>query len=192
MDYINSLVEWSTEFISDGGLFFGFFLVFIECFIPALPLSVFVALNVNAFGFFIGILISWIATSLGSFICYTLFKLFKKKIVVLLPKRKYLNKINSGIEKFKTIRFTQLVLILTLPFTPSFLINILSGLSGMSKEKFVIAILIGKLFEIIFWGYIGKSLIDSLTDIKSLIYIFVTLIVSYIISKIVSKKMNIE
>ena len=62
----------------------------------------------------------------------------------------------------------------------------------MSKEKFVIAILIGKLFEIIFWGYIGKSLIDSLTDIKSFIYIFVTLIVSYIISKIVSKKMNIE
>lgn len=192
MELINSLVDWSTEFISDGGVLFGFFMVFLECFIPALPLSVFVALNVNAFGFFIGTFISWIATSLGSIICYTLYKLFKKKLLVLLPKRKYLHKINANIEKFKKIKFTQLVLILTLPFTPSFLINILGGLSEMSKEKFITAILIGKMFEIIFWGYIGKSLIESLTDIESLIYIIFTLIIAYIISKIVSKKMNIE
>lgn len=192
MKLINSLVDWSTTFISDGGVLFGFFIVFLESFIPALPLSVFVALNVNAFGFFIGIFISWIATSLGSIICYSLYKLFKEKLVILLPKRKYLHKINSGIEKFKSIKFTQLVLILTLPFTPSFLINILGGLSGMSKEKFIIAVLIGKLFEIIFWGYIGMSLIDSLGDAKSLIYILSTLIIAYIISKVISKKLNIE
>ena len=192
MELINSFVDWSTNFISDGGVLFGFFVVFLESFIPALPLSVFVALNVNAFGFFIGIFISWIATSLGSIICYSLYKLFKEKLVILLPKRKYLHKINSGIEKFKSIKFTQLVLILTLPFTPSFLINILGGLSGMSKEKFIIAVLIGKLFEIIFWGYIGMSLIDSLGDAKSLIYILSTLIIAYIISKVISKKLNIE
>ena len=192
MKLINSLVDWSTTFISDGGVLFGFFIVFLESFVPALPLSVFVALNVNAFGFFIGIFISWIATSLGSIICYSLYKLFKEKLVMLLPKRKYLHKINSGIEKFKSIKFTQLVLILTLPFTPSFLINILGGLSGMSKEKFIIAVLIGKLFEIIFWGYIGMSLIDSLGDAKSLIYILSTLTIAYIISKIISKKLNIE
>lgn len=192
MELINSLVIWSTEFISDGGVLFGFFIVFLECFIPALPLSVFVALNVNAFGFFVGTFISWIATSLGSIICYTLYKLFKKKLMIILPKRKYLHEINVSIEKFKKVKFTQLVLILTLPFTPSFLINILGGLSGMPKEKFVTAILIGKLFEITFWGYIGKSLIESLTDIESLIYILFTLVFAYIVSKIISKKMNIE
>jgi len=192
LELINSLVIWSTEFISDGGVLFGFFIVFLECFIPALPLSVFVALNVNAFGFFVGTFISWIATSLGSIICYTLYKLFKKKLMILLPKRKYLHEINVSIEKFKKVKFTQLVLILTLPFTPSFLINILGGLSGMPKEKFVTAILIGKLFEITFWGYIGKSLIKSLTDIESLIYILFTLVFAYIVSKIISKKMNIE
>ena len=62
----------------------------------------------------------------------------------------------------------------------------------MPKEKFVTAILIGKMFEITFWGYIGKSIIDSLTDIKSLIYILFTLVIAYIVSKIVSKKLNIE
>jgi len=192
LELIDSLVKWSTDFICDGGIPFGFFIVFLECFIPALPLSVFVALNVNAFVFFIGTFISWIATSSGSVICYTLYKLFKEKLFILLPKRKYLHMINSGIEKFKSIKFTQLVLILTLPFTPSFLINILAGLSGMSKDKFIISVLIGKLFEVIFWGYIGKSLIESLGDIRSLAYILITLVIAYIISKIISKKMNIE
>ena len=101
-------------------------------------------------------------------------------------------KSRSRIEKFKNIRFSELVLILTLPFTPSFLINILSGVSSMSNKKFVGAILIGKFFSIIFWGYIGKSIISSITDIKSIVYIVSTLLLAYIISKIVSKKLNIE
>jgi len=58
VNIINYIIDYSTNFISTGGILFGFLLVFIECFIPALPLSVFVALNVNAFGIFIGILIS--------------------------------------------------------------------------------------------------------------------------------------
>ena len=57
MDIVNTIIDYSTNFMSIGGVPFGFFLVFIESFIPILPLSVFVALNVNAFGFFIGILI---------------------------------------------------------------------------------------------------------------------------------------
>ena len=84
------------------------------------------------------------------------------------------------------------MLIITLPFTPSFLVNILAGLARVSKEKFITALLIGKVFVVIFWGYIGKSILESFTDIKSIIYIVVALVIAYIISKIVSHKMNIE
>ena len=66
MDIVAYIIENSTKYIESGGLLFGFLLVFLECFIPALPLSVFVALNVNAFGFFVGCLISWIATCTGN------------------------------------------------------------------------------------------------------------------------------
>ena len=45
---------------------------------------------------------------------------------------------------------------------------------------------------ITFWGYIGKSLIESLTDIKALIFVGIILALAYLLSKIVSKKMNIE
>lgn len=192
LEIINFIVEYSTKFIETGGLPFGFLLVFIECFIPALPLSVFVALNVNAFGVFLGILISWIATCLGSLSCYMLFSLLEEKVISRLLKNKTRETIKKGIDKFKTIGFSELVLIITLPFTPSFLVNILGGLAGVSKEKFISAILIGKVFTVVFWGYIGKSFIESLTDFKSLIYIVVALVVAYVISKIVSRKMNIE
>ncbi|MCI8569239.1 MAG: TVP38/TMEM64 family protein [Bacilli bacterium] len=192
MEIINYIIDYSTKFIATGGIPFGFLLVFIECFIPALPLSVFVALNVNAFGVFIGTLISWIATCLGSFLCYLLFSFLEEKFISKWFNNKTKKLITKGTLKFKTIGFSELVLIITLPFTPSFLVNILSGIAGVSKEKFISALLIGKVFTIIFWGYIGKSFIESITDISSIFYIIIALIISYILSKIVSRKMNIE
>ena len=192
MHVVEYIIDHSTEFVSSGGILFGFFLVFLECFIPALPLSVFVTLNINAFGFFIGILISWIATCLGSILCYLFFSFIKGKFTDKFLSRKMISRIKKTIDRFKKITFTELVLLITLPFTPSFIVNIVSGLSGVSKEKFIIAILIGKVFMVTFWGYIGKSLIDSLTDIKSIIYIVIALIIAYVISKIVSRKMEIE
>lgn len=192
MHVVEYLIENSTNFIESGGIIFGFFLVFLECFIPALPLSVFVTLNINAFGFFIGILISWIATCIGSIICYLIFYFIGNKLTEKFLSKRIIRKINKAVVSFKKIKFTELVLLITLPFTPSFLINIICGLSCMNKEKFILSIIIGKVFMVTFWGYIGKSLIDSLTDIKSIIFIGIALIIAYIISKIVSRKMNIE
>ena len=96
------------------------------------------------------------------------------------------------IPKISNIRFSSLVLLITLPFTPASLINILSGMAGISKKKFLAALLIGKVFSTTFWGYIGKSLIESVTDLTTLIYIGIALLVAYVLSKIVSKRMNIE
>ena len=192
MDVIQYAIGNSTDLISNGGIIVGFLLVFIECFIPALPLSVFVALNVNAFGFLVGVLLSWIATCLGSYLCYVFFRFVGTKVSEKFLNRKTIQKVKKAIDKFQEIKFTELVLVITLPFTPSFLVNILSGLTKIPREKFISALLIGKFFSIIFWGYIGKSILESLTDLKSIIYIVVTLILAYVISKIVSRKMHIE
>jgi uncharacterized membrane protein YdjX (TVP38/TMEM64 family) len=191
MDVVHYIVDYSTNFIATGGICFGFFLVFIECFIPILPLSVFIALNVNAFGLFTGILISWIATSLGSFLCYLFFSFIEKKMVTKILNKKLLMKVKRGIDTFQTISFSKLVLLITLPFTPAFLINIIGGLARIPKEKFLFALLIGKVFSTTFWGYIGKSLLASLTNIYAILFIAVTLIVAYAISWFVSRKFNI-
>ena len=192
MDTINYIIDFSTNFISTGGIVFAFFLVFIECLIPILPLSVFIALNVNAFGLFVGVLISWIATCLGSYVCYSFFYAIEKRVSKRIIGKRYLEKENDKISHFKNISFTKLVLIITLPFTPSFFINLICGYTKISKEKYIIALLIGKVFSVTFWGYIGKTLIESLTDVKALIYVFITLIVAYVISKIINKVLNVE
>lgn len=192
MDIVYNMIDYSTKFITTGGIPFGFFLVFIECFIPILPLGVFVTLNVKAFGFLVGIIISWLATSIGSFLCYLLFTLLEEKVIEKYLRRKTIKRIQKGINKFNNISFSGLVLLITLPFTPSCLVNILCGLTKMSKKKFMAAILIGKIFSITFWAYIGKSILESITDIKSIVFIALALLIAYIISKIVNKKFEIE
>ena len=81
MELINAFVDFSTKFISSGGVLYGFLLVLLESAIPALPLGVFVALNVNAFGMFMGIFISWVATCLGCFLSYSLFYYLSNKYI---------------------------------------------------------------------------------------------------------------
>ena len=192
MDIITSFVDFSTNFISSGGILFGFLLVLIESFIPVLPLAVFVALNTNAFGPVLGITISWIATCTGCFLSYLLFYHLSDKYLYRIFRGKYKKKVKRGVKKIKNISFSGLVLLVALPFTPAFLINIICGVAEVSKRKFVASILIGKIFMVIFWGYVGKSIIESMTDIMTIIIVCIMLLVAYIISKIVSKRFNID
>lgn len=192
LNLINEFVEFSTEVISNGGFLFGILLIILESLIPMLPLCVFVALNINAFGLLNGIILSWTATCLGSYIAYLIFFHLSNDFIYKHIGKKLKQKVDKGRNAFRNISFTNLVLLVTLPFTPSFLINILAGVSGMNMKKFLTAIAMGKLFMIIFWGFVGKSFIESMTDLKTIIILLIMLSLAYILSKIVSKKTNIE
>lgn len=192
MEYITELINKSTDLIASGGLLVGFLLVLLEAFLPMLPLGVFVSLNINAFGFLPGVTISWIANVIGSYIAYLFFCFISNKFLYKFLKNKTIEKIDKKLHEFNKIPFTHLVLILTLPFTPSCFVNLLAGISDVSKQKYLFSLIIGKAFMITFWGYIGKSLIESITDIKAIVFILIILGLAYLISKIVSKKMDIE
>lgn len=62
----------------------------------------------------------------------------------------------------------------------------------MDIKKFLSALFIGKISIIYFWGMVGKSLIDSVADVKTIVIILMSLLVSYLLSKIVARKMNLE
>ena len=189
MELINNLVEYFTKLLQDGGLILGIVLILLESVIPALPLGVFVALNINAYGTILGIILSWISTCLGCYLSFLLFSLFSNKF---LNKIEHKNKLRKVIMQMKTINFSNLVVLIALPFTPAFAINIAAGLVGLDKRKFAVALLTGKIFMISFWVLVGKSLIESLTDISSLITATILLIFAYLLSKLISKKMKIE
>lgn len=192
MDLINTIVEYSTEVISNGGILFGMLLIMIESFIPALPLSVFIALNTHTFGLLPGILMSWVSTCIGCYISYLIFYYVSNNIIYKYLSKKTRNKIDKAVDKFQNISLANLTVIITLPFTPAFLINILAGVSGMSKKKYIVAVVIGKIFMVSFWGYIGKSFVESMTDISAIIVMSIMIIIAYALSKLIGKNANIE
>lgn len=190
VEQIDTFVQMITSSLQQFGIPFGIFLIILESIIPALPLGVFIAFNMAAFGGALGFVISWISTCIGCVLSYLFFsKLFSRFLMKKASKKEKLDKV---VKRMMNINFSKLVLIVALPFTPAFLVNIACGLVKVNFKKFLASILIGKISIVYFWGFVGKSLLESITDIKTLIIVLMLLLVSYILSKIVSKKLEIE
>lgn len=183
--YIQNFVQYNNIFLS---IFVGMFVISLESIIPALPLSVFIAINTIAFGSIVGFIISWIATiigcSLSFFLCRKLRKIAKEKI-------KKEGKIIAFIDKIDCISFSNLFLILAMPFTPAFSINIAAGLSKMRYKKYFFALLFSKAFIVFFWGYIGSNIMTNITNIGLMIEMILLIVLLFIMSKIVTKKFNL-
>lgn len=167
-------------------------LIVIESIIPILPLSVFITLLFYKVGILFGFLISYTFTIIGCVISY---KLFNSKLRESLEKyiiKKDKQKLGKVLENIKKIKFVNLCLIIALPFTPAFLVNIACGLSNVDKRKYILSLLVGKIFLVIFWGLVGTSIINSVKNPINLIYIGILLLLCFIVSKFVSKKEGLE
>ena len=191
MEYIDIFVQNSISTLSFLGPIAGIILIMIESILPILPLSVFITLNIITFGNTLGFLMSLIATITGCSISFFLFRKFRDKLYKFLGKKKQEN-IQSWLKNLSKIPFTSLAIIMAIPFTPAFFVNIAAGLSKMSYKKFFASLILGKTVMVYFWGYIGTSLLDSLTDVTVLIKIIVLLLVTYVISKKVEKKFHVK
>lgn len=190
--YVNEMIEIIKNALNIYppvvSMFLGLAIVFLESIIPILPLCVFVALNVFLFGNILGIFLSYIGTVIGCMVSYHFFKYFMSD---MLHKKIKNERLKNLIHTISNMNFSTLVVMMAFPFTPAFSINIAAGLSKMDYHKFLLACLIGKLPMIYFWGYIGTTLIESLTNPNALINIVLLLVVAYIVSKIFRKKFNI-
>ena len=185
---INKLVDIVQNFLLSIGAFapvFSCLFIIIESIFPILPLCLFITINFLFFGKYIGFLISWIFTCIGCIISYYI---SKKNIKIFHFNNKTSNELlNKAVKNINNIRFEVLTIIIALPFTPAFLINIAAGISKMDFKKFLLSILIGKIFMVYFWGFIGTGLIESLHNPIILIKIFIILIISYLISFIIKR-----
>lgn len=186
VEFVMNFVENSNIFLS---IFMGSFIIISESMIPMLPLAVFIAINMIAFGNFFGFLISWISTIIG---CSLAYYIFKKLRPFFMKKIKSTSKIWKFMDIIGNISFSKLVIILSIPFTPAFSINIAAGLSNMSYKKYLLALIISKIFLVYFWGFIGTTLIESITDIDVLIKLLFLIAISFVLSKIVIKKFDVR
>lgn len=193
MEFIKNLDTLLNTFLLNIGMYgpiLGCFCILIESIVPILPLFVFITINFLVFGHLVGFIISWIFTVLG---CLLSFFLFRKKIKGWFDRKirdsQKLNKVMNVVNK---VRLEQLTAIIAVPFTPAFMVNIAAGLSKMSLKKFLIALCIGKIFLVLFWGFVGTSLVQSLTHPIALAKVISLVLIAFVISKLINKKYELD
>ena len=172
------------------GPILGSLFIVLESIIPPLPLFVFITINFIAFGNVIGFIISWICTIIGCLISYFLVKKFLRNFVV--KKIKNIDLLTKCMNYIDNLSLTKITVILSIPFTPAFMMNIAAGLVNMNFKKFFIAILISKIFLVYFWGFVGTSLVESFQNPTSLITVVIMMIVAYVVSFVIKKVFKIN
>ena len=190
LEALNELINNLLNLLGSWGALLGCVFILFESIIPMLPLSLFITLNFMTFGSIIGFIISWIFTVLGCMMSYYLFKsaVSEKR----LSKFKENNTLKKVINVIENMNFTSLVTLIVIPFTPAFAVNIAAGICRVPKRKFLLALMLGKISLVYFWGFVGVGLIESLKNPSKLIGVVILIVIVYIISYILSKKLKIK
>lgn len=189
-NYVVSFLNYYVANVNIVSSFFlGIFIIILESILPMLPLGLFVAFNVVIFGNVLGFFMSWGATLIGCSLSFFIFRKIRKKIDNYIERKP---KFKNVMENINKISFSNLVIIMAFPFTPAFSINIGAGLSNIPYKKFIMAASIAKVSIVYFWGYIGSTFIESMTDPGVLIKLVIILLIAFLLSKFVTKKFKID
>jgi uncharacterized membrane protein YdjX (TVP38/TMEM64 family) len=165
-------------------------LILIESMVPILPLFLFITVNFLAFGYVWGFIISWLCTIGGCLISYTIcHTISKRKLQKKIENYPRIQNISKRINRFS---LAQISMVLAIPFTPAFAVNIAAGLARVPFKKYLFSLMIGKIFLVYFWGFIGTGLVDSIKNPGILVIIIIMVIIAFILSKIVNKFLKIE
>jgi uncharacterized membrane protein YdjX (TVP38/TMEM64 family) len=161
---LETLKEWLTlenvlkllEHYRSFGILPGIMATLLESFFPILPMVVFVMANAAAFGLWQGMMISWFGACLGSILVFLLArKVGQKRFFRFLSRHQKVRQLVNWVERHG---FGPLFLLFCFPFTPSALINVVAGLSRISRQQFILAVLFGKMVMIFIISFIGYDL----------------------------------
>jgi uncharacterized membrane protein YdjX (TVP38/TMEM64 family) len=162
---VETLKQWFTlenvlsmlEQYRSFGVLPGIAATLLESFFPILPMFVFVMANAAAFGLWKGFLISWIGACLGSILVFWLTrKIGQKRFFRFVSRHRKVRQFMHWIERHG---FGPVFLLYCFPFTPSALVNIVAGLSRISRQQFILAVLLGKMVMIFTISFIGYDIV---------------------------------
>ena len=135
LDKLQIYLQLIVDYLLQIGLIGVFFLVVLESIIPALPLSIFVGLNIITYGNILGYVISYFGTIVGCMLSFITFRYILRNYFYKIFKEKTRVKIENIMKKMTNIDFNTLAVIIAIPFTPAFLVNIAAGLSNIPIKK---------------------------------------------------------
>lgn len=88
------------------------------------------------------------------------------------------------------VGFGPLFIVLSIPFTPSSVINVLAGLSNLHPRTFYLATMLGKMIMIGMITFIGNDWKSLLTNPVELVIVIIAIALLWVIGKTIEKKLN--
>ncbi|RAP74473.1 TVP38/TMEM64 family protein [Paenibacillus montanisoli] len=155
----------------------GILLPLAESFLPILPLLVFVAANANIYGLWLGSFYSWIGVCGGSLLVFWLSRKLGGRFSGWIRRR--FPKASKLLVFIERRGFTPIFLFACFPFSPSAIINVVSGLSGISFGSFALAILLGKAVMILSVSLLSFNIGDLTEQPWRILLIIVLLVVMW-------------
>ena len=170
------------------GLIPGIVLPMIEAFFPFLPLFLFVMANANAFGLWWGFIFSWIGACTGALMVFWIVRKYgRKRALNFLTKNKQVQKLMHWVERHG---FGPLFILLCFPFTPSSIVNIVAGLSKISRKQYMLAVMSGKFVMIFTVSFIGHDIQSLLTQPFRTAIVGVVIFILWYVGKRIEVKIN--
>ena len=149
----------------------------IESIVPMIPLVALITINMMVMGKVVGFIISWFFTVLGCIMSYWIFRKGLGKRFDMFTENK--EKIKKYRTVLRNIPFSTLVLIIAMPLTPAFIVNIVCGLIKMDFKKYVIALMIGKISMVYCLGFFGSSFVANIKNPVMLVKIGIIMVIIY-------------
>ena len=173
-----NILEWINKYKAFGPLP-GIMLPLIEAFLPFLPLFVFVVANTNAFGLWLGFLLTWLGSTIGSIFVFLLIRKYGHiKLLAFIKRNKQVKKLTKWLDLHG---FAPIFLLLCFPFTPSAVVNIVAGLSRISAIQYIMAVATGKLVMVFTISYVGHDIMSLFRQpVKSAIVLVIIFILWYV------------
>ncbi|SDJ88012.1 TVP38/TMEM64 family protein [Sediminibacillus albus] len=166
----------------------GLLLPFVEAFLPFLPLVVFVLASAAAYGLLEGFLLSWVGASAGAICVFWIVrKLGQKRFFLWLRKNKQVKRVTAWLERHG---FGPLFLLMCFPFSPSSIINIVAGLSKVSFQQFVLAVLLGKTVMIFTIAFIGDSIVSFAQNPVKTIVVGIGILLFWLFGKYMEQRLQ--
>lgn len=195
MDW-NEILDWFTwenlllaiSHYRSWGPLPGLGLPIIEAFLPFLPLMVIIMANASAFGLVNGFIISWLGTSIGSLLVFTIIrKLAKTRFVSYFTRKKQVRKLLNYVERRG---FGLLFILYCFPFSPSSIINLVAGLSKVSFHQFALAVFSAKMVMVFMISFIGHDIPSLIKNPLQTTIVIIAIVVLWWAGKRVENWLN--
>lgn len=158
----------------------------LESVIPPIPLVGIVALNIVAYGTFLGALYSWIGTCIGCTLMFFFWRCIFQRLVSRQEKRH--EWIQKGKKWVENINGAALFLIAMMPFTPSFFLNFAFGVSNYPAKRYFSVLYFAKMIMISLLALLGESAKKAFSNPFFIILVIILFLILYYGSKYISRK----